>query len=114
MKADVRSIRLTDWLASRAPSAPPALARRLHDLLGDAEVSNPAHLPDVLIDRAAHVLARIGDDRTAATDLLAADALITYAMEAAAEFCLDVASIASQAVEKLASVHRLNPESGEQ
>ena len=94
-------IRLRDWIAARVPSPPPALAQRLAELVGNDACAGPAELPDSLLARAEELLARVETDRSAATDLLAADALITYAMEAAAEYGLDVDAIAANAAQRL-------------
>jgi hypothetical protein len=60
-------------------------------------------LPGTLVDRALHLLKSIGSTRDSADDLLAADALITYAMEAAAETCSDVERTATMAANKIAA-----------
>lgn len=78
------SIRLTDWLASRSPSPPRELSDRLKEIVGDASAT-VEELPYTLIRSGLEILTTVGEDRAAATDLLAADALITYAMEAAAD-----------------------------
>ena len=65
---------------------------------------SPPFLPESLIVRAEEMLTQSGNDRSSATDLLAADALITYAMEAAAEYDLDVESIAENVAIRLATV----------
>lgn len=104
------SIRVRDWLAGRAPSPPPALAQRLTELVGDDRCASPAELPEYLLSRSQKLLARVETDRSAATDLLAADALITYAMEAAAEYGFDVDAIAANAAMRLAG----NPTDGGQ
>ena len=75
---------MSDWLASRAPAPPDELSARLIQIAGDSNAP-PRDLPSILLAQALVLLAEVGDDRAAAPDLLAADALITYAMEAAAE-----------------------------
>ena len=95
---------MADWIRTRTPSAPEALSRRLIEIVGDDVSESPSALPAALVARAEDVLADIGNDRASATDLLAADALITYAMEAAAELSLDVDAIASDAAMRLAMV----------
>ena len=97
-----QSVRLSDWLDSRSPRPPAELSRRLAEIAGDTECESH-DLPAVLIDKAERILARLGDDRSAAPDLLAADSLITYAMEAAAEGG-DVESIAAGAAARIAAV----------
>ena len=98
------SIRARDWIAARAPAPPPALSNRLAEIVGEDVCESSESLPDLLISRAEELLAHIGNDRSSATDLLAADALITYAMEAAAEYSLDVERIASEAALRLATI----------
>jgi len=92
-----------DWLASRVPSPPSSLAQMLSEIVGD-ETCEPAKLPDSLITHAVKLLQAIGDDRDAAIHLLAADALITYAMEAAADDCSELSSIAEMALSRISAV----------
>ena len=98
------SIRARDWIAARIPAPPPALSSRLADIVGEDTCESAESLPDLLISRAEELLSHIGNDRSSATDLLAADALITYAMEAAADYSLDVERIASEAAIRLATI----------
>jgi hypothetical protein len=76
-----------DWLARRQPPPPFDLERRLMRAVERTQ-SSATSVADVLADAALESLtsaARAGADRTAANDLLTADALLTYAVEAAAE-----------------------------
>ena len=50
----------------------------------DARVDDEVALADFFVQRAVALLGTVGSDRSAASELLLADALITYAMEAAA------------------------------
>jgi hypothetical protein len=85
LPADLRA-----WLHDRQPAPPAALRdRMLHAILavvttrtGDAAI--PTTLAEASLDALRHALVKC-DERAAAIDLLAADALLTYAMEAAAE-----------------------------
>ena len=95
------TVRLTDWLAARTPAPPEALAQRLAEIVGD-ESCRPDELPARLIQHAEKILRRIGDDRSHATDLLVADALITYAMEAVADACRNPGAIATDAMQRIA------------
>lgn len=61
-------------------------------------------MPAALMSHAVALLDSVGDDRAAATHLLAADALITYAMEAAAENNADFDAFASAAATRIALV----------
>ena len=98
-------IRVAEWIRARVPVPPEALAQRLSDVVGDDVCASPALLPESLLARAEEMLTHIGDDRSSATDLLVADALITYAMEAAAEYGLEIESVAGCAAQRLAMVH---------
>lgn len=55
-----------------------------------------------MVESAAKLLRALGDGREAATDLLAADALLTYALEAAAEDC-DRGDAGSTSVDSVAA-----------
>ena len=74
------------WLAGRVPVPPDALAAHL----AAAVVDRDAALPDHLAREGAELLARVTGapvpGRERALDLLAADAFVTYAFEAQAEF----------------------------
>lgn len=80
------SDRARAWLAMRAGAVPPALEARMERAIDDAvgEDTLPAALADAARACLREALA-IGDDRAAALHLLAADALMTCACEAAAE-----------------------------
>jgi hypothetical protein len=76
-----------NWLEARQPPPPFELYRRVRRAVewSDAE---GASVPDMLARVALQSMQRAmrsGTDRGAANDLLAADALLTYACEAAAE-----------------------------
>lgn len=76
---------LAAWLSGRRPLPPQALAGRLTETVGDEAGAPPAllvGLGDRLLDRVARATTQ---DRRQALDLLAADALVTYAFEAQAE-----------------------------
>jgi hypothetical protein len=78
-----------EWLASRAPAAPPLLAARLRELLGAAANDDARYASERCLAIAEATVTgllregRIG--RESANDLLAADALVTYAFEAAGD-----------------------------
>ncbi len=83
------------WLATRRPAPPPALAARLGAVVTDAVLPLPDHLAQLGREVLAGVTARPDAGRELALDLLAADALVTYAFEAQAE--ADVAGLAALA-----------------
>jgi hypothetical protein len=78
-----------EWLATRTPAPPPQLMRRVRDALGAAVDDDAAFATDRCVDAAETLVAALlRDGRTArdsAPELLAADALVTYAFEAAAD-----------------------------
>ena len=92
---------LRDWIASRKPEPPAQLARRLAEIVGD-ETFNGASSANILIDRGVETLRSVTSDREGALDLLAADALITYAMEAAADDLSTMGSTAAVAIQRIA------------
>lgn len=77
---------LERWLDARAAAAPPSLRPRLLAAVrrgaGGSLVERSCRAGEALL---AQLLAEGCASRTAAPDLLAADALVTYAFEAAAE-----------------------------
>jgi hypothetical protein len=78
------------WLGAREPAPPPALLARMAAALeqGGGEAAAGAPLEEALAAAALRELRAalaLGKARAAATPLLSADALLTYAFEAAAE-----------------------------
>ena len=92
---------LRAWLDLRDPAPPEQLAARLREIAGrdalDGEVSS-----GVLLERGIETLRSALSDRDGALDLLAADALITYAMEAAADQCATMDATAAEAIQRIA------------
>lgn len=79
-------IDLETWLDERVPRMPVELRREVDAAMAERPASNDP-LPDRLAEAGLAALARSiqGTERSTATDLLVADALLTYACEAAAE-----------------------------
>jgi len=77
-----------DWLQSRTPIPPAAMTARIVTALGSRAGDDAAGASALCLDAAAELLERLlrQDEigRDAALDLLAADALVTYAFESAA------------------------------
>ena len=97
-----------DWLSARTPAAPLPLAARLHAAL-DArlnERSTRAH--EAVLETAESLLAELialeCAQRDRALDLLAVDALVTYAFEAAAE---SPDTLAERATDAMLAIARL-------
>jgi hypothetical protein len=76
---------LLTWLDSRRPEAPRVLRERLRAMANDSELPGPEQLARLGLDVLARVAAQPAAGRELALDLLAADALVTYAFEAQAE-----------------------------
>lgn len=78
---------IAEWLRSRTPAAPPALVARVEAALGPEAGATLEAAPERLLAAAVSLLepllARDDAGRESALDLLAADALVTYAFEAA-------------------------------
>lgn len=77
-----------EWLAERTPRPPAGLDARIRTVL-DGKLGNDARdIPDVFLEVGEGLVAALlqGDStsRASALDLLTADALVTYAFEAAA------------------------------
>lgn len=77
-------IDVAGWLATRTPAPPPELTERIAAIAGNRSCSDSTELAGFLVTEAESLLEKLRDDRSGAFDLLVADALITYAMEAAA------------------------------
>ena len=101
---------LKEWLALRTPPPPPRLAARLDAAVSDVTASSRGLMPLSLVESASAILgqtlAQSSTERngTAALDLLAADALISYAVEAAAEDCERFAALTDEMIARLSIV----------
>jgi hypothetical protein len=94
------------WLDARRPAPPAALRARIGGALGD-ELHRPS--PDVgetFLAAAERLVRTLLDDgatsRESAIDLLAADALVTYAFEAASERPAELSRRAGAAMARIA------------
>ena len=92
------------WLASRTPPPPEPLRSRIVLALGGALEHDVADTERVCLEAAERVLGRLfgegGGERREAADLLAADALVTYALEFAADAPERFADRATRALER--------------
>ncbi len=96
-----------EWLDARTPAPPDALARRVRELLAAdlARDAGEAHMAceataEVLL---ARLLAGRESGRGTALDLLAVDALVTYAFEHAASRA-DLDAEAAEAMRRIAAL----------
>ena len=79
---------LLAWLESRTPAPPAAMMSRVVEALGTRAYEDVARASALCLDAATELLEDLLKEdalgRESAIDLLAADALVTYAFEAAA------------------------------
>jgi len=96
------------WLRGRAPAAPPHLFARVDQALGRRGDRPLTEAPEQCVDAAEELLrellARPTAGRDSALDLLAVDALMTYAFEAAASEPDALGDRADHAMTRLASL----------
>ena len=97
---------VAEWLAVRTPRPPAALAQRIAEMLGDAAQRDATEATDVLLAAGerlvASLLAEGSTMRASALDLLTADALVTYAFEAAAATPAVLGERAASAMSRIA------------
>ena len=100
---------LRDWLAHREPSPPRELRERVEELVqavpelpGDPAASLLAAADAALVQLAR----RSPEDRSTALDLLAVDALVTYAMEFAAQTPDELPALSADAMARLSGAAR--------
>jgi len=101
-------VTIGDWLDSRTPVPPELLAARVRQVLGGSLARPSAEALGHCLEAVDGLLVSLRDDpdagRERALDLLAADALVTYAFEAAAEAPHELADIAAAAMWRVGSV----------
>lgn len=99
------------WIASRTPPAPERLALRVRRVIEAHPEWESLPVADALVAAAESLLdgalgERAGEAREAALDLLAADACVTWAFEAAADAPSTLGARAEDAMRRLAAVAR--------
>ena len=102
-----------DWLSSRTPPAPAPLLDRLYQLLGPRADASAREAHRVFLATAHEALDEILSARRfrreGALDLLAVDALMTFAYENAAEQGMSAAELTDLARHGVATVAPLAP-----
>jgi hypothetical protein len=97
-------VTVRDWLAHREPSPPRELRERV-EALALAVPEQPGDLAGSLVAAAEAALARLSlggaGDRATALDLLAVDALVTYAFESAAHAPDSIPELTARAMSRL-------------
>ena len=99
---------VAEWIRARSPAPPPAFTALVIASLGRRGDDDASRVVDCCLDAAIALLERLlaGDplDRSEASALLAADALVTYAFEAAADAPDRLGDRAAEAMERLAAL----------
>ena len=97
-----------DWIRTRSPAPPPDLAAQVLGSLGSRADEDASRAAECCLDAAIGLLERLlaSDplDRSEASALLAADALVTYAFEAAADTPDRLDHRAAEAMVRLAAL----------
>ena len=97
-----------EWLDGRTPSAPTVLRARITRALGAATADDSATATSACLTAAERLmedlLLRDCTSRESALDLLAADALVTYAFEAASESPSALERRATEAMLRMAAL----------
>ena len=97
-----------EWLGTRTPAAPAALDARVRAALGPALERDAIHVHDEALAAAERLLQPLLEmgchDRGQAEALLAADALVTYAFEAASSDPDRASALAGEAMKRLAAL----------
>ena len=98
---------LRDWLAHREPSPPRELRERV-EALARAVPERTDDIGGTLLDAAESALVGLSrlpvGERTTALDLLAVDALVTYALEWASQTPERLPALSERAMHRLSSV----------
>ena len=99
---------LQSWLDARVPEAPEALRQRIAELVVEHPEWETMPRQHALLAASEvlmkDVLAAAPKDRDAALDLLAGDACVTYAFEAAADDPGVLSSLADHAMQRIAKL----------
>jgi hypothetical protein len=96
------------WLSTLQPAPPSALAARLEELLGPYLALSADRVPDACLEAGEQLLDTLlssgSTSRGTALDLLAVDALVTYAFQAAADAPEQLESRAARAMQRIAAL----------
>jgi hypothetical protein len=103
-------VTVREWLREREPAPPTRLAARIDEALGKRGDREQGNVSALCLEAAEELLgelaARPSAGRESALDLLAVDALVTYAFEAAADSPSTLESTATAAMIRLAATAR--------
>lgn len=98
-------ISVAEWLQTRTPPAPENLLARMNAEIEKLGTSDADVSPKALADAGASILKSLDEqgstDRSSALDLLAADALFTYAFEAASNSTEEIRDASRYVLDKV-------------
>jgi len=108
---------LEGWLDARRPAPPPVLRARIETALGAHMHDEAADHAETLLVAAESLVRALLDEnatsRGSALDLLAADALVTYAFEALSEQPAHLPRRAAEAMTRIAALAHEQTSAGE-
>lgn len=97
-----------EWLRTRRPQPPDALAARLELVLGAGMQRSVSEAPDLFLACGERLVGELlrsrSTSRDSALDLLTADALVTYAFEAASHAPAAIGARAHDAMVRMAAL----------
>jgi hypothetical protein len=97
-----------EWMARMVPAPPAALHKRLCDLVADSASRPVNEVPEACLEAGERLLDALltsgSTSRATALDLLAVDALITYAFQAAADDPGQLEQRAARAMARIAAL----------
>ncbi len=97
-----------EWMARLEPAPPPALHQRLCALVAEAASRPVSDVPEACLEAGERLLDALlasgSTSRATALDLLAVDALVTYAFQAAADDPSRLEERAARAMTRIASL----------
>ena len=103
-----------EWLAALQPPPPPVLAARLQLALAHFAAQAVDRVPEACLDAGEHLLDELlatgSTNRGSALDLLAVDALVTYAFQAAADSPERLEARAARAMARIAALPGERPD----
>jgi hypothetical protein len=106
-------VTVDEWLRTRAPQPPAALSVRLGAVLGESLNRSSQEIPEVFLAAGERLVAELlrsnSTSRDSALDLLTADALVTYAFEAASDTPSAIDAYASAAMTRMAALGAMRP-----
>lgn len=102
-------MKAVEWISTAKPEAPERLVTRVREVLEASSRAPQAAVADALVDAAEILLREVleeaeGPARDKALDLLAADACVTWAFEAASDDPASLGDRAKATMERLARV----------